>query len=211
MPYPVRMPSPVRALFPEAWCRLPAMDRQVYLTFDDGPCPAVTPQVLDMLDSFGARATFFTVGSNAAAHPELVERVRQAGHTLGNHTQHHVDGWRTPQRPYLREVLTAQRHTTTALFRPPYGRITHAQYSALGQRFRVVLWDVLSGDFDTYIDAEHCARNVLRHVRPGSIVVFHDSRKAADRCLGALPKVLRSLGDDGYACLPLPADGGLGT
>lgn len=164
----------------------------IYLTFDDGPHPEITPHVLALLRKYNAKATFFCVGENAARFPETIRRILAEGHTLGNHTHNHLNGWKTPTGNYVANALEAAAALPTGWFRPPYGRIRAAQASYLQQAgFRVVMWDVLSCDFDPQYNARQCARFVIRHARPGSIVVFHDSRKAAARCLPALEMVLR--------------------
>jgi peptidoglycan/xylan/chitin deacetylase (PgdA/CDA1 family) len=202
--YGVRPPRLLRSWLPQAWWSMPSEARTVHLTFDDGPIPEVTPWVLDQLAQHGAQATFFCVGRNAAAHPDILQRIRSAGHAVGNHTWDHVNGWRTPHVSYLRSVMRCQQITGSALFRPPYGRISRRQYAALRGRFRVVMWDVLSADFDTRLGSAQCVRNVLDHVRPGSIIVFHDSLKAWPRLRKALPEVLAGLRAAGYAMHALP-------
>jgi peptidoglycan/xylan/chitin deacetylase (PgdA/CDA1 family) len=164
----------------------------LYLTFDDGPHPQITPQVLALLRKYNAKATFFCVGENAAAFPEVVAQILADGHTLGNHTHNHLNGWKTPTREYIANTLKAAEAIETGWFRPPYGRIRAAQAQYLQQQgFRVVMWDVLSCDFDPQYGPRDCARFVIRHAQGGSIVVFHDSLKAAPRCLPALELVLR--------------------
>lgn len=207
--YPVRIPAPVPALFRGLTWRIPGDACAVHLTFDDGPVPEVTPWVLDVLRAHDAKATFFCVGVNAAAHPQLMDRIRGEGHTVGNHTWSHTDGWRTAHGTYLRDVARCQALTRTALFRPPYGRITPRLTRALRANYRLVMWDVLSGDFDTAIDGERCLHNVIDNVRPGSIVVFHDSVKAWDRLRHALPEALRSLKERGYTFPAIPEDMGV--
>jgi len=179
--------------------------KEVYLTFDDGPVPEVTPWVLDTLQQFGVRATFFCIGKNIAAHPRLLARLKAAGNGIGNHTWDHPSGWRTSPRSYYRNVLNCQTLTGTDLFRPPYGRITNRQLAALRKRFHVVMWDVLAYDFeDRYTDKSRIAA-VLRQVRPGSIIVFHDSLKCADRMRAAMPVVVERLLADGYSFAVLPS------
>lgn len=164
----------------------------IYLTFDDGPHPEITPQVLALLRKYNAKATFFCVGENAARFPEILAQITAEGHTLGNHTHNHLNGWKTPTRTYVANAIEAAQALPTGWFRPPYGRIRAAQAFYLQQNgFRVVMWDVLSCDFDPQYSARECARFVIRHARPGSIVVFHDSPKSAPRCLPALEMVLR--------------------
>lgn len=202
--YLARTPDLVKPLLKELTWNVPVHDRTVFLTFDDGPEPGVTPWVLDQLAARGAKATFFCIGRNAAAQPALMDRLRREGHGLGNHTWDHANGWDTGTRAYLRSVLRCQPLTGTPLFRPPYGRITRAQSKALSGRFGIIMWEVLSADFDTTIDGAKCLHNVTTHVRPGAIVVFHDSLKAEPRLRAALPGVLEFLDREGYRCAPLP-------
>ncbi len=183
---------------PGALWRMPARDRVLYLTFDDGPDPQLTPWVLDELAAVDARATFFCRGDRATARPDLVERMRTDGHAVGGHTWDHPDGWRTPRRAFLRNVLRGQRVVGGTLFRPPYGRLTPAQLLALRRRLRVVMWDVLSRDYDIRCTAQQCLDRTLRLARPGSIVVFHDAPKAADRLREVLPEALKHWRDAGY-------------
>lgn len=200
--YVVRTPALVASLSKELTWRVPGQGTAVYLTFDDGPVPEVTPWVLDTLKDFGVAGTFFCIGHNAVSNPDILERIRSEGHAIGNHTWGHVNGWRTPLRTYLKEVLLAERalgvRQDRQLFRPPYGRITRTQAKALQRRYTVVMWDVLSADFDTSLSGEQCLQNVMRNVRPGSIVVFHDSVKAAPRLRYALPRALAQLSEAGY-------------
>ena len=146
--------------------------------------------MLEQLGTYNAKATFFCIGRNCAANPELLQRIRHEGHTIGNHTWDHPRGRRTGTFSYLRSVLRCQALTGSRFFRPPYGSITKRQSSAMRERFDVVMWDVLSADFDTRLDGESCLQNVIGHARPGSIVVFHDSLKAEDRLRYALPRAL---------------------
>lgn len=205
--YPVRTPALLKPLMKDLIWAMPDDGRSVYLTFDDGPTPGVTDKVLDLLTIYQAKATFFCIGRNAEAHPELMARIRQEGHSIGDHTYDHLNGWNSTPFNYFRSVLRSQRVTRGTLFRPPYGRITHQQARVLGKRFDLVMWDVLSGDFDTRIDGAQCARNVLRNWRPGSIIVFHDSLKAEPRLMTALPMVLEQLAAKGYEACSLPAQG----
>ncbi len=178
--------------------------KTVYLTFDDGPVPEVTPWVLDTLKELGVSATFFCIGKNVATDPGLFQRVKADGHGVGNHTWNHPSGWKTPPRAYYRSVLECQRLTGTGLFRPPYGRITNRQLAVLRERYTVVMWDVLTYDHeDRWTDSERIAE-VLRMVRPGSIIVFHDSVKCAARMRAAMPAVVRSLLARGYTFGVLP-------
>jgi len=204
---PVRPPALARLLWPGLLWRMPAEERTLYLTFDDGPEPTVTPWVLDELRARNAKATFFLVGANAERQLELVKRIRSEGHAIGNHTHRHLNGWKTAIGEYRDDVDRAQEITGTRLFRPPYGRITRRQAAMLKSRFTVVMWDVLSKDYDARCSPEECARNVLRAARPGSIIVFHDSRKAEASLRHALPLVLDEWKRLGCAFKALPEAG----
>ncbi|HOP43009.1 MAG: polysaccharide deacetylase family protein [Flavobacteriales bacterium] len=205
MTYLTRTPDLVKPLARDLLWHGSRQGRSLHLTFDDGPIPEVTPWVLDRLSEHGAKATFFCVGRNAADHPAILDRIRAEGHAVGNHTWDHANGWSTTGRAYLRSVLACDAVVGSRLFRPPYGRITRGQVSALKKRFRIVMWDVLSADFDTTIDGARCVDNMVRHVRPGSIVVLHDSLKAWDRLRIALPRALEHFSREGYSFVPLGA------
>ena len=178
--------------------------REVYLTFDDGPVPEVTPWVLDTLMDLGVKATFFCIGKNIAVHPDLFARLKSEGHGTGNHTWDHPSGWETAPRAFYRSVLACQEFTCTRLFRPPYGRITNRQLGALAKRFTVVMWDVLAYDFEERYTDKSRVEEVVRHTRPGSIIVFHDSVKCSDRMRRSMPSVVERLLSDGYRFAVLP-------
>ncbi|HMC96749.1 MAG TPA: polysaccharide deacetylase family protein [Flavobacteriales bacterium] len=196
--YLARTPALIKPLFKGRMWNVPGPGKDLYLTFDDGPIPEVTPWVLDILASRGAKATFFVIGRNATDHPSLLDRIRKEGHGLGNHTWDHRNGWKTPAFAYLRSVMRCQAITGTPLFRPPYGRLTRRQARALRARFDLVMWEVLSADFDRNITGERCLQNVVSNTRAGSIIVFHDSLKAEPRLRFALPKVLEHFSAQGY-------------
>ena len=196
--YLVKTPSLLKPLAKDLLWHVPATQREVYFTFDDGPTPGVTEAALDLLRSFDAKATFFCLGKNVEANPELYARISAEGHAIGNHTFDHPDGWKTNQFAYLRNVLLAKKSIQSALFRPPYGRITPAQVTALKNQFRLVMWDVLSADFDSANSPQQCYQNVVENVTPGSIVVFHDSLKAQANMEYALERSLEQLSSEGY-------------
>jgi peptidoglycan/xylan/chitin deacetylase (PgdA/CDA1 family) len=185
------------------WQR-PTAGRTVYLTFDDGPIPEETPWVLEQLAAYDAKAVFFCVGENLERHPEVARQVLGAGHRLGNHTHRHLSGWSTARGEYFndiarcQQVLTALQPEGPYLFRPPYGRITPALNRVLQPNYRVVMWDVLTCDYDRGYDPERCLRDALRLTRPGSVVVFHDSLKASRNLRYVLPRYLAALAEQGY-------------
>ena len=177
----------------------------VYLTFDDGPHPVITRQAAEILGRYSAPATFFCVGENIERHPDVVAELVDAGHRIGNHSFAHESGWSTANRAYLKSFLKCQALTDAAWFRPPYGRITKSQADALSSRTEIVMWDVLSADFDTKKTPEDCFEQLLVNTRPGAIVVFHDSDRAAPRMLPILEPYLKWLREEGYVCRLLPS------
>lgn len=199
--YLIKTPFWLRALYPSLTWREPNDTKTIYITFDDGPIPNVTPFVLKSLDEFNARATFFCIGDNIRKHPEVFEQVKAAGHAIGNHTFNHLKGWSTEAGIYLENMMKCQEFTGTNLFRPPHGRIKYSQISLLRSRFpslRIIMWDVLSGDFDQNLSPENCLQNVIKTVVPGSIIVFHDSLKAFPRMQYVLPRALEAWSGMGY-------------
>ncbi len=182
----------------------PARDKDVYLTFDDGPIPEVTPWVLDTLKRLDVKATFFCIGQNVANNPVIFDRLKAEGHAVGNHTWDHPSGWRTSARGYFRTVLKCQGLTRTDMFRPPYGRITNRQINVLRKHFQLVMWDVLAGDFEDGLTGEDCVSVVMRKVRPGSIIVFHDNLISQKRMRYSMPIVVERLLERGYRFATLP-------
>ena len=181
--------------------------KEIYLTFDDGPTPEITQFVLDELQKHQAKATFFCIGKNINNNPEIFNKIITNGHSIGNHTQNHLNGWKTDKATYLENVLACQAsvtqlHTVTSkqkLFRPPYGKIKKTQANKLLKKgYKIIMWSVLSADFDTTISKEKCLENVLKHTKNGSIVVFHDSVKAAKKLRYVLPKILTELAKRGF-------------
>ncbi|MBC7891928.1 MAG: polysaccharide deacetylase family protein [Sphingobacteriaceae bacterium] len=197
---------PLRALYPDFIWRMPASEETIYLTFDDGPIPDVTEWVLEQLDAFGAKATFFCIGDNVVKNPSVFEKVRAGGHTVGNHTFNHLNGWKTDEATYLTNFEECQRVLPdTTLFRPPYGRITRPQARTVRRTHRVVMWDVLSGDFSTELSPEVVLQKTLKHSKPGSIVLFHDSLKARRTMQYALPRVLSHFSERGFRFKAIPS------
>lgn len=171
---------------------------KLYLSFDDGPHPVITPQVLGLLDRYDARAAFFCVGENVERHPEVFEEIKLRGHLPGNHTHNHLNGWKTPLDEYYHNVRKCHEKVQSPWFRPPYGRITPAQIHTLKKEFNIVMWSVLSYDFDKTTHKQECIRLVQQHTRDGSILVFHDSEKAAPRMFYALEHTLDHFSGLGY-------------
>lgn len=163
----------------------------IYLSFDDGPHPTATPYILEQLKLYNAKASFFCIGKNVEKHPEIYNEILKQGHAIGNHTYNHMNGWKHSTQDYTDDIKRAEELINSNLFRPPYGRITHTQINTLLPKYRIVMWDVLSGDFDINITPEECYNNVVNNIQPGSIVVFHDSEKAWDRMSYTLPRLLQ--------------------
>jgi peptidoglycan/xylan/chitin deacetylase (PgdA/CDA1 family) len=203
--YPVRSPSILHRLCPSALWKVKTDQKEVYLTFDDGPHPVATPFALQQLRQFNAKATFFCIGRNVQQYPDIFRQVQAEGHALGNHTFDHLNGWKTPNETYFRNIEQAAVHIPSRLFRPPYGRIGPRQLHLLKHRYRIVLWDVLSGDFDESLAPRKCLENVLQHTGKGSIIVFHDSTKAYERMQYALPALLEHLTAEGFRFRKLDA------
>lgn len=197
-------PLAYRLLFPEALWRLKRLNPTVFITFDDGPVPEVTPWVLDTLDRFGVKATFFMVGENVRRHPELVEEVRRRGHCVGNHSMHHLQGMKVTTRRYLRDISEANGLLGSTLFRPPHGIMRWAQAAALKHHYNIVMYDVVTRDYSRRLSPERCVETVRRYARNGSIIVFHDSLKAWPRLEHALPEALKWLTEQGYSFATIP-------
>lgn len=188
----------LRALYPSFTWKINTVEKVLYLTFDDGPHETATPFVLDELKKHHAKATFFCIGKNVVKHREIYKRIIEEGHAVGNHTYHHLNGWKTNDEEYINDIEQASKEIDSKLFRPPYGKITRFQSSIVKRQSSIIMWDVLSGDFDVTIQPKRCLANVLYHSKKGSIIVFHDSTKAWERMSFALPKVLEHFSKEGY-------------
>lgn len=198
-------PMLYRLLFPEAIWRLKVRCRKVaYLTFDDGPVSEVTPWVLDTLDRYGVKATFFMVGDNVRRNPSLFEEIRLRGHSYGNHTMHHVQGMKVSAHTYMRDIVEAAALIDSPLFRPPHGLMSWKQGQAIKRHFNVVMYDVVTRDYNAALTGERVLDSVRRFARNGSVIVFHDSLKAADRMRYALPRAIEWLKSEGYELCPIP-------
>jgi peptidoglycan/xylan/chitin deacetylase (PgdA/CDA1 family) len=198
----------LRWLYPRATWRMDKSERAVYLTFDDGPIPEATPFILDTLAHFGIKATFFMVGDNVRKHPELFQKVVAAGHRIGNHTFHHIGGFRHSIRHYNADAELADELLHTDLFRPPHGWMRLDQYFWLGRKYRIVMWDLVTRDYSKWMTPERVLDNVKRYARNGSIITFHDSLKSIDKLRYALPEAIKWLKEQGYEfkVFPAPSD-----
>lgn len=202
-----RTPFFLPLLYPSLTWRIPTVEKELFLTFDDGPVPGPTEFVLETLSKFNALATFFCIGDNIRKHPEIFREIIHRGHAVGNHTFNHLSGWKSKTSRYQDNVLQCQQQMDTTclgpqlgqpnLFRPPYGRITRSQIRALAD-FKIVMWDVLSVDYNRRLSPEQCLRNTIRATRNGSIVVFHDSLKAEKNLMAVLPGYMDHFLSRGY-------------
>jgi len=163
---------------------------EIFLTFDDGPVPGATPWVLDTLGKYNIQATFFCVGENVENHPEIYAEVLAQGHSVGNHTFHHVKAWKTDYYTYLSEVGQCGNLVKSPLFRPPHGQITRKLALELRKEYHIIMWSVLTGDYDRSLSGKQCLANAVKHTKPGAIIVFHDSQKANERLVYALPQYI---------------------
>ena len=195
----IRPPKLLRRLMPDLVWDINDPDG-VFLTFDDGPTPGITEWILATLERYDARATFFVLGKNVEMYPDLFRKILDAGHRLGNHTYSHQKGWGMKLERYVEDVDFADDLIHSRLFRPPYARITPAQAKTLGKRYHLIMWDIISRDYNPRLSPEACWQNVDRHLSPGSIVVFHDSRKSFRNMRYALPRTLDRIRELGLRC-----------
>ena len=202
-----KSPQVFKWIYPSLVWNLSTREKKIYLTFDDGPIPEVTPWVLDQLDAFQAKATFFCVGENIMRHQEILLDIINRGHNVGNHTYNHLNGWRTEKAVYLEnvaktdEILERLGHSNN-LFRPPYGRLRSSQIRKLKSK-RIIMWDVLTGDFSQKLKPKDILEASITSTEPGSIVVFHDHEKAFENLRAVLPKYLAHFASQGYQFKPL--------
>lgn len=196
-----------RLLFPEALWRIKHKGRRsVYLTFDDGPIPEVTPWVLDLLDHYGVKATFFLVGDNVRRNPDLLEEIKRRGHSWGNHTMHHLQGIKVTSLRYMRDLTEADMLIGSPLFRPPHGLLRWSQAAAIKNRYNLVMYDVVTRDYSNKLSPDEVVDNVKRYTRNGSIIVFHDSLKAEKNLRTALPRAIEWLKNQGYEFRQIPME-----
>ena len=198
---PALIPRMVTWLFPNRVWQIPTAQKEIFLSFDDGPHPRITPMVLDMLASHGAKASFFCIGDRVKRFPGIYQRILDEGHAIGNHTFHHLNGWKTNDADYLTNITEAALCIDSRLFRPPYGRIKGSQARAIvAKGFKTIMWTVLSGDYDAKLNPAQCANRVLENIEPGFIFLFHDAEKAEKNMLFALEKLLEACKIQGFRC-----------
>ena len=204
--YLVKTPRLVQRFFYNYSWRIKTNEKEIYLTFDDGPVPEFTPWVLEILEKYDAKATFFCVGENIKKYPHIYQEIKDRNHSIGNHTFNHLEGWKTPTNKYIKNTLKADSYlqdttdkNNKKLFRPPHGRIRPNQARILRKKgYKIIMWDVLSGDFDQGLSKESCLKHTIKHISNGSIVVFHDSVKSFKNLDYVLPKVLEHFKQKGY-------------
>lgn len=197
--YLAKTPEAIKPLAGDLLWNFARSEKTVYLTFDDGPTVNVTEKVLDLLSKYKAQATFFCIGGNVKSNPSIYKSIVDSGHSVGNHTWNHMNGWKYSDYSYYRNVLECEELIDSNLFRPPYGRITRSQVKGLKDRFKIVMWDVLSGDWKADLSEEKCLNNVLKNAQEGSIIVFHDSLKAEKNMLYALEGTLDHFSEKGFS------------
>jgi len=197
--YFYKTPRIIKNIFPDLIWDIPVQNKAIYLTFDDGPVKTITDWVLDILNDYAIKATFFCIGKNVAENPELYEKILEADHKVGNHTYNHLKGWNSSNQTYYEDVENCRNLVDSQLFRPPYGKIMFFQSKTLMEKgYEIIMWDVLSGDFDHNITPQQCLANAIKHTQPGSIIVFHDSLKAADNMKFAMPLFIEHFLNQGY-------------
>lgn len=195
--YLPKTPEIAKKLFPKLTWQQDKEDKAVYLTFDDGPTPAITEWVLNQLSQYNAKATFFCLGKNVVRFPDIFEDVLRSGHSVGNHTFNHLNCWETPRESFLNDIYSCQKVFHSKLFRPPYGKLKPGLRSKILEKYQIIMWDVMSYDFDQSINPKQCVDNVLNNITNGSIIVFHDSLKAKENLKHSLPIILKYLSDHG--------------
>lgn len=194
----IKIPKAIQGLLPDVVWNIPTEDKVLYFTFDDGPTQSVTDEVLSILEEYKAKATFFCIGNQVEKNLEIYKRLLSSGHKVGNHTFNHLKGWKTDNESYYLDIEKTSKLVESNLFRPPYGKMKRSQYKELKKKFKIVLWDVIPEDYLKSMTIPKLVDNVIKNVKPGSIIVLHDSQKCAKVMLGALPIILEKLTKDGY-------------
>jgi len=200
----VRLPGFFTSLFKDAIWRFKEAGQTVYLTFDDGPIPEVTPWVLDLLDKEAIKATFFCVGENVQKYPDVYRQIVERGHSVGNHTFNHLQGYKQVDKNYFTNIEKAGSYINSNLFRPPHGLLKVSQYNYLKKKYRMIMWDLITCDYDCRFNHEEVLKHVTDFVRPGSIITFHDSEKAKNNMMKALPPAIKWIKEQGYRFEAIP-------
>ncbi len=200
----VKSPSIMKKIFPDLIWEINTIEKEIFLTFDDGPHPEITPQVLNILDNYDAKATFFCVGENVMKYPDTFKLIISNDHSVGNHSYSHLNGWKVPNNDYFENIEKADKYIGSNLFRPPYGRIVPSQIKALKKKYSIIMWTVLTYDFDKKVSKKQCLKNSITATKPGSIVVFHDSIKSANNLVYTLPLFLKHFYENGFVFKALP-------
>ena len=200
----VKSPQIIKKYYPQLVWDIPNLEHKIFLTFDDGPIPEVTPWVLSVLKQYGVKATFFCLGCNAAKNPTILAQIIKDGHAVGNHSYHHISGWDTDDKAYFSNIKKCNEIVNSRLLRPPYGRLKKSQIAKLIKTYKIIMWDVLSGDFDPKTNPEKCLQNVIKNTKSGAIIVFHDSIKAFPNLETTLPKTINYLLEKGFVFDKIP-------
>ncbi|MDA9808692.1 polysaccharide deacetylase family protein [Flavobacteriales bacterium] len=204
MRYWVKTPTIFKVLFPQLVWNFAENEQKVFLTFDDGPSTSVTDSILTILEEEKVRATFFCIGKNVKKNPELANKILKKGHSIGNHSMTHVNGWRTRKKSYLKNINEASEYINSNLFRPPFGRFNFYSLYKILKKYKLIMWDVLSGDFDEKLEEKAVINNVIKNVSNGSIIVFHDNNKCKEKTLSALLKTIKKLKEKGFSFEVIP-------
>lgn len=187
-----------RLIYPRLHWSIPSAGKTIFLTFDDGPTPRITQNVLNILENYNAKATFFCLGKNVQNFPDIYREIENKGHTTGNHTYSHLNGWNTRLNDYVADIERCRKLIKSRLFRPPYGRIKPGQAKQLSKNYKIIMWDVLSYDYEQTVTPDQCTEHVIKNAGNGSIVVFHDSLKAEFNCINSLPQILDHFTKKGF-------------
>jgi peptidoglycan/xylan/chitin deacetylase (PgdA/CDA1 family) len=201
--YLKKTPFIFKVLYPRCYWSITNNNNSVYLTFDDGPSKSVTQKTLDILKENNILATFFLIGQKVVENRDIFQKIKDAGHSFGNHTHNHPNGWKTKNNEYFNNVEKCQKVVGAKLFRPPYGKISFSQVKQLIPKYKIIMWDVVGGDFDPSQTSENIVNNIVNNTKSGSIIVLHDSEKFGDKMLIALPKIIKQLKDKGFNFLPI--------
>jgi len=200
------MPTLFRRIFPSKRWHFSSSENNIYLTFDDGPIPEVTPWVLELLKENNLKATFFCIGDNVRKHPQIFQQIIDAGHRVGNHTMHHLNGWKTSTENYLANIKEAKTYISSSLFRPPYGKLSRSQTRKINKEFNIIMWSHLTYDFDATADMDVSFKKITNTLKPGSIIVFHDSLKAEKQLKIILPKMIDWMKNNNFKSALIPSD-----